>query len=239
MATGTAIINRALVEIATEGTLILEDGRTLTQHLEDALNDTIDDIVVQWPFSFLVGEPPDPVPTVAGTSVYSAPSGSLEVVAVILDTGATDTRKLTKIPLRRFRREWAAIDFLAQGKPRVFTTLNEAKFQVAPRPDAVHTMRVTSTKDPATITDFALEVTAIPNRFHEVLVFGVAGRGALKKQNDGQAVTKFAVYNRGVRKMIEEDQRDPDIEYEMQPFRASGKAFAVDYWKTPFVLRVD
>lgn len=239
--TGQTIINKALIELSSEGTRQLETGRTLQQELEDALNTiVVDDLPTRWPFAYLVAEPPSTVSTIIGTSVYNLPSGMLEIVEIVLDTGASDSRPLTKRNLRRFRQEWAAIAFLPQEKSRVWTQINEEKFEIAPRPRAVYTLRLTGTVRPTTITNFAAEVTACPTRWHQnVVVYGVAGIGASKIRDAAKMVEVSGRYELGVQKMVAEEKRDLDVEYELKPFRATAKVFTTEYWKNPFVREVD
>jgi hypothetical protein len=238
--TGQEIINKALIELASEGTRPLETGRTLQQELQDALNAVVvDDLPTRWPFSYLVGEPPSTVPTQVGVSVYDLPAGMIEIVDVVLDTGASDSRALVKRSLRRFRQTWAAIDFLPMDKPTTWAQINEAKFQVAPRPNAVYTLRLTGTIRPTPITNFAAEVTAVPARWHQtVVVYGVAAIGA-SKLRDQEAFRRLGgLYEMGVQRMIAEEKRDLDIMYEAQAYQAAARTFSIEYWKSPFAREV-
>ncbi len=239
--TGQGIIDKALIELASEGSRLLETGRTLQQELQDALNAiVVDDIPVRWPFQFLVGSPASTVATVAGTDLYTVPSGMLEIVEATLDTGAIDARPMTKRPLRTFRKKWANKPYLAQDKPTEYTTVNETTFEVAPIPNAVYTIRMAGTFKPATITVFSTEVTAIPSRYHQtVAVYGVAGFGALKLHDQALAKEKLAMYDAGIQKMIVEDKREPDVEYELRPYRATGTVYTTNYWQSPFVRSVE
>jgi hypothetical protein len=232
--TGLEIINRALVELQSEGSRQLEAGITLQQFLEVSLNLVVSDVFAMWAFEWALNTP-TPVPTIGGTSVYTLPTGMIEVFDIILDTGAIDTRKLTRLPLRTFKTKWAAQAYLPMDKPYNWCQVNDTQFQVAPTPNSAYDMTLTGTVAPAAISDFALPVTIIPLRDHEVLVYGIAKRGAeaIKDPVLPDLMTKS--YVQIINRMIQEDKRMPDVEYQLQPFRASPQAQGTNYWANPFV----
>jgi hypothetical protein len=238
--TGQQIVDKALIELASEGTRQLETGRTLAQELQDALNAVVvDDLPTRWPFSYLVGSTPSNVSTVPGQSVYDLPDGMLEIVEVVLDTGTTVTYTLVKRSLRRFMQQWAAVNYLPQTRPTTWAQINEQKFQVAPRPDSVYTLKLTGTFRPSPITNFAAEVTAVPTRWHHnVVVWGVAAIGASRLRDTAAHQRLTQLYELGIQRMIVEEKRDLDIEYEARPFKAVPSIFDVEYWKTPHVREV-
>lgn len=237
--TGNDIVNRALVEIARSGSTILENGLTLSVELQDGLNRVIDDITVRHPFEFLIAATPDTVSTVANSAAaLSLAANSIDVIDIVLDTGATDSRKLTKLPLRRFRNKWAAIAYLASGKPSEWCQINRSQFQVAPRPDAIYSLLVTTTKREAPITDFTLEVSTIPGEFHEALVLGLATLGAGKVQDLTRLPVLAGRFEAWIKKMIDDDRMQPDLEYQQQPFRAQGGAIQENYWATPDIRSI-
>jgi hypothetical protein len=164
------------------------------------------------------------------------PASMLEIVEIDLDTGAIDSRSLKKLPLRSFRKAWAHLNYEAAHKPIQWTQINETRFQVAPRPDSNYPMYVTGTKIPARITDFSLEVTAVPKRYHEsVLVYGLATMGASKIADMDRFKQNGGMYERGIESMVTEAKRDPDVEYEMKPYSPTGGAFTTEYWRQPHV----
>lgn len=240
MATGQEIINGALVELKSEASRPLETGTTLGAELQIALNTIcVDDIPVRWPFSFLIGDPPDYIMTVPNQSVYTLEAPMQEIFKVVLDTFDLETRPLTKLPLRRFLIKWANLEYSPQDKPIEWCQINEDKIRVAARPDSIYRLNITGTKIPPRITDFNLQVTAVPTRFHmPIVVYGVAAIGASKIGDETLTQKFIQLYERGVKQMIEDDKRDPDVEYQLQPFRAAGRPFGDAYWNSPFVRSI-
>ena len=236
--TGNDVCNRALVELARDGSTVLENGLTLLQELQDALNRIIDDMVIRWPFEFLIPPAPDVISMVVSQSVYDLADNSVEVVDIVMDTGAIDTRKLDGIPLRRFRSKWAAIQYLPRGKPIEWVQINRTQFQVGPAPDAAYTLRINATKRPQPIVNYGLEITVVPGEFHDALVFGTAMRGAGKVQDFTRLPIIATQYESWIKKMIEDDKRRPDMEFVQQPFRAAPPVYDLSYWASPFIRNV-
>jgi hypothetical protein len=143
------------------------------------------------------------------------------------------------LPLRRFRNKWAALQYLPQGKPNEWTQASRSHIVVAPMPDAVYVLHVTSTKRPIQIVDFTQEVTSIPQEYHQVLIYGAAMIGCGKVKDLALLPIKLSQYEAGIKKMIEEDKRSIDVDYGQQPFRAEPPVYQENYWATPFILRVE
>lgn len=237
--TGTGIVSRALVELARPATLLMEDGRTILQVGTEALNFAIDNVATRRPFQWLIPDDDTLISTVPDQFVYDYPEGVLEIFNIALDTGSTDSRPLDKLPLRRFRRKWAAIEYLAQGKPYQWAQRNDKRFSIAPRPDSVYIMRTVAAVRPTPITNFSLEVQSVPARHHEMLVYGIAARLASLLQWPEKAGAMLAMHENLLGLAIAEDKRDPDVEYAAQPYRAQGVPYNVNYWQTPHVTGLE
>lgn len=249
--TGQNVIDKALVELASEGTRSLNTGKTLQTELLDALNTVLQELPSRWVFGWLLNNVPSAVATIDGTFRYSIPSPLFELDAIVLDTGAIDTRKLKKRPIRKFRQEWANMLYLPKDKPTHWAQTGDAKFDVAPIPNAVYTMQLTGSQFPPTInasggtaptvvTDLGSLSVPIPARYHDYIHWGVAALGASKLQDRELAGKMLAMWERSINIMIAEDKRDPDVEYELQPFRASGGgAESTKYWASPFIRSVE
>src|SRR5262245_5445325 len=232
--TGQQIINRALIECASEGNRLLESGQTLQAYLQDSMNLAVSDIVTRWPFEWLQTNSMT-IPTVINVNQYSFPTDILEILDIVLDTGEVDTRKLKRLPLRRFKTKWAAIQYQPHDKPFEWAALNDIEFLLAPIPDSIYNMYVTGTVHPPPVTNFTVEMTAVPRRYHEGMAFGLAARGCSALREPEMGMKNLGIYEKFIQQMITEDKRQPDVEYEMQPFRAQPVMFTTAYWATPFV----
>ena len=130
--------------------------------------------------------------------------------------------------------------YLAQDKPVDSCQANQTTFLVAPVPNSAYKLNLTGSFRPSYITSFTSEVTAVPAQYHQdVVVYGVAMIGAGRLQDDRKLKAAAAQYEAGVKKMIDEDKRQPDLEYSLQPYRASGRGYKSNYWQSPFVQQVE
>jgi hypothetical protein len=235
--TGDQIVARALVELQSEATRPLEGGTTLGDFLEDSLNFAIGDVFSAWPWEWAQSMSV-PIPTANGQMDYVLPTNMADIINIIDNVGSIETRMLNKMPLRTFKQKWAAQSYLPADKPQDYARLNDTQFRLAPTPNSVYNLTIEGTIQPSTIVNFTLPVTAIPERYHESLVYGVSYRGA-EALKDQQAQARFEQqFGKQIGKMITDDKRQPDTNFELQPFYASGQIYQTAYWANPFVRTV-
>lgn len=231
---GQEMINQALIRMQSEGSRMLETGITLQDFLVQCLDTTCEDITAAWPFEWSV-RTPEPIQAIAGNSGYQLPARIVEVIDIILDTGSIDTRKLIKRPLRTFKTKWAALQYLPFDKPTEWAQVNDTGFLVAPIPDSsLYTMSVTGTlkANEVSLTD---GYTFIPVRDHEAIVYGLAMRGAEALRDPALKEDMTKRYGQLIQRMIQEDKRMPDVEYQLAPFRGQPVMFSTAYWANPSV----
>jgi len=235
------MFNRALVELQSDGSRALETGQTLLGFLQQSLTLVADDVFDAWVFEWSFTTQP-PMNTQLGVAVYNVPDEVIEVIDIVLDTGAIDTRKLRRLPLRTFRYKWAALKYLPMDKPIEWCQLSDTQFMVAPRPNnSVYTMTVegASRVSPVDPSNYGVEFPIMPSRHHESIVYGLALRGAEALKDYGLVEKMTTRYKEIVNRMITEDKRQPDTEYEFKPFRAQPVMYTTDYWANPFVRDVN
>jgi len=238
--TGQEILNLAFIEVQSEATRQVEAGQTLgsiaTQYLNFCINDllTLGEI---WDWAREIPFSPT-IPTVNGTSIYTMPTGCIKLTQIYFDTGAIDSRMLIGLPVATFKQKWAALNYLARDKSVDYCQLDDTRFQVAPIPNAVYTMSITGLEQ-SSITDLGLAVTAIPERYHEVLVFGLARRFASAIRDTALFQQNGQMYTERVNRMVAESRRRADINLALQPFVSAPKIYTTDYWANPFVRRVN
>jgi hypothetical protein len=208
--------------------------------LQQSLTIVADDIFDAWVFEWSFTQQP-PISCQQGVSVYNIPDSVIETEDIILDTGAIDTRKLRRLPLRTFRYKWAAQKYLPMDKPIEWAQLNDTQFVVAPTPNnSFYTMTVEGASRilPIDPSNYGSEFPIMPSRHHESVVYGLAVRGAEALKDYGLQKELMARYQAIVQRMVVEDKRQPDTEYEFKPFRPQPVMYTTDYWANPFVREI-
>ena len=241
MATGNGLIAAVAAELNRTD---LDVGGTQVTVSQTALNDALRHLFNRYPFSWRVVDPPLPVTTVAGTSVYdtsAAAYGSIKVhdiYGVVLDTGDLQTRPMTEIPHQQFLRQWANLAYLPQDKPTIYARREQYKIVVAPRPDAsTYTLRVFYSLEFVDITTFTADLTQVPQRAIEMVKIGMLARLYRWMQDDDRAIKLYALLEEEEQSMIREDKANPNLSFLMQPM-SMGWPLTVNYWQSPFITGV-
>jgi hypothetical protein len=232
--TGDQIVAQVLVKLQSESTRQLEGGLTLGDYLKTSLNFCVQDVFSIWPWEW-AQQMSAVIPTVNGTMDYTMPANMADIIDIISDTHSIDTPKLDRLPLRTFKVKWAAQLYLPRDKPREYCRLNDTQFRLAPTPNSAYSLTVEGTIRPSTITNFALEVTGIPERYHETLVYGTMSRGAEALKDQGAMQLSATQYQRLAGKMVQDDKKQLDTNYQLQPFMGQGTNYPTEYWSSPFI----
>lgn len=216
-----------------------------------AVNAAFRDLFNRYAFTWRIVDPPLSVDCVAGTTLYdtsAAAYGSIKLQDIYfcyLDTGDLQSRPLEEWPLWRFRRQYANLAYLPNGKPTIFTRVDQYKIQVALAPESSsYDLKVYYSLEFADITDFTATITQVPQRALEVVQLMMEAR--LKRWEFTSAspdagpnvAAAYALAEKAIADLIKEDKAAPNLSFVMQGANIGAKPLDMNYWASPFVTGV-
>jgi hypothetical protein len=174
--------------------------------------------------------------TVANTFVYGWPADFRTCTLLKLDTGDTNSRKLTYLGQPEFERLYPKLESVAAGYPVHWTHYNR-NLIIAPKPSAVWTMEITYVFNPPSISDLDSVIFSVD--FDHIFRSGMRGHGyALIREYD-KAKYNFDLFF----KLMEEKKKKLEVaivkdESFLQPFGGNSKPPA-EYWNDPMIRSVN
>lgn len=205
---------------------------------QEALNDTIRDMLKTHNFTWRIIDPPLSVTLVVNQTVYDMSAAGVDTQdfnSIILNTGSQGTtRGLTELTLKTYLQWFADVDFAAANNPTHYARLDQFKIKLAPKPKTADTLEVYYIRQFTNIVDFAAQIVDIPERAEDVLKLGMEHKLLEVLHEDTRADRKFALYTNALNKLVAEDKSKPNLEHRMRPF-SPRTPFVGEYWKSPFV----